>query len=182
MLPKTFIGRTKEFATRERPVCAPYLRKTFIAPSGKDIRLFVCGLGFDHLFINGKEITKGLLSPYLSQPDHIVYCDEYDLTLYLVEGENCIGLLLGTGALNAIDGHPWDEKQLPWRSAPKVALTVEADGKTILEADETFKTHDSPWFYEDMRSGEQRKLLASEAAAYIREELDKRSGGAVIVD
>ena len=153
--PKQFIGRTTEYATEKKSVCAPYLRRTFeFDKSMKNMALSICGLGFYHLYVNGKEITKGLLSPYISNPDHLLYCDEYDLTPYLTEGKNCIGILLGSGALNAIDGHPWDDEQLPWRSAPKVALRAESDEKVLFEADATFKTHDSPWYYEDMRAGE----------------------------
>ncbi len=153
--PKTFIGRTTEFATEKKQVCAPYLRRTFTLPEGtKEARLAVCCLGFYHLYINGKEITKGLLCPYLTQPDQLVYCDEYDLSSYVTAGKNCVALLLGSGMINAIDGHPWDDEQLPWRSAPKFALRVEVEGKTLFESDERFKTHDSPWTYEDMRAGE----------------------------
>ncbi len=153
--PKTFIGRTTEYATAQKQVCAPYLRRTFTLPEKRDtIILTICGLGFYHLFINGKEITKGLLSPYISHPDQLVYCDRYDITPYIETGRNCIGVSLGCGALNAIDGLEWDVKQQPWRSAPKVALIVECGNEVLLESDERFKTFNSPWYYEDLRAGE----------------------------
>ena len=181
--PKKFIGRTTEYATEKKTVCAPYLRRTFFLPEeNKKIALSICGLGFYHLFINGKEITRGLLSPYISNPDHLLYVDEYDLTPYVTAGKNCIGILLGSGALNAIDGHPWDDKQLPWRSAPKVALRLEADGEVLFEGDETFKTHDSPWYYEDMRAGE-RYDARKEIAGWNLPDLDDSGwDNALIVD
>ncbi len=153
--PKTFIGRTTDYSTKEKPICTPYFRRSFnLEKVPKDTRLAICGLGFYHLYINGKEITKGLLSPYLSNPDHLVYCDSYDLTPYLTPGKNCLGVLLGSGMLNVMDSFCWDDKLMPWRSAPKVALAVEGDGKLLFEAGEDFKTHDSPWAYEELRAGE----------------------------
>ena len=163
--PQKFIGRTTRYATGKRPVCAPCLRRTFDVPEGtKECRLAICGLGFYRLYINAKDITKGLLSPYLSNPDHLVYCDEYDLTPYVKAGKNCIAILLGSGMLNAVDGISWDDvEQRPWRSAPKVALIVEADGKKLVESDDKFKTHDSPWYYEELRAGERYDARKEEA-------------------
>lgn len=62
-------------------------------------KISICGLGFYRLWINGKDITKGLLAPYISNPDHYCYYDEYDIKEYLLTGENVIGILLGNGHL-----------------------------------------------------------------------------------
>jgi urease accessory protein len=43
------------------------------------IRLAVCG--FYDLYLNGEKITKGYLAPYISNPEYLVYADEYAVTL-----------------------------------------------------------------------------------------------------
>ena len=60
----------------------------------------ICGLGFYHLYINGKKITKGELAPYISNPDQLCYYDTYDILPYISEGENVIGIILGNGYYN----------------------------------------------------------------------------------
>ena len=51
------------------------------------LRFVLSGDDGYRLFVNGREITKGLLAPYTSNVDHIVYFDEYDLTDLLLPGK-----------------------------------------------------------------------------------------------
>ena len=81
MFSTRFIAATKEYSTLEKRVPAPYLRRTFeVSGAVKTAKLTVCGLGFYELFINGRRLTKGLIAPYVSNPDDILYYDEYDVT------------------------------------------------------------------------------------------------------
>ncbi len=148
-----FIAAAKEYCTYEKHIPAPYLRKKFIlknAPESADV--IVSGLGFYRLFINGKEITKGYLAPYISNSDQIVYFDRYDVKEYLVEGENVISAILGNGMQNAVGGFVWDFHLAEFRSAPKLALRLTADG-AVTETDESWKCAQSPIFFDDLRSG-----------------------------
>ena len=80
MFSTNFIAATKEYSEYWSHVPAPYLRKTFTKKAElESAKITICGLGFYELFINGKRITKGLLAPYISNPDDILYYDEYDL-------------------------------------------------------------------------------------------------------
>lgn len=161
MFSKKFISATKEYSSYEYEthVAAPYIRKTFeINNEVEFTKITICGLGFYELFINGKKITKGLLAPYISNPDDILYYDEYDLTALLNEGKNAIGILLGNGMLNCPGGTVWEMEKATYRSAPKVALALEIcyknGEKTVITADESFKTHPSPILFDDLRCGE----------------------------
>ena len=78
--PKQFFQATREYNTYEKHVNAPYLRADFRFDEGKKYYVTVSGLGFYDLFINGKKITKGLLAPYISNPDDLVYFDRYEIT------------------------------------------------------------------------------------------------------
>ena len=67
-----FIAATNKYTDYafETHVPAPYFRKNFIVdkvPAKAEIT--ICGLGFYRLFINGTEMTKGHLAPYISNPD-----------------------------------------------------------------------------------------------------------------
>ncbi len=152
-----FIKATQDMCGFDRPIPAPYLRKAFTldtAPTQAEIT--ICGLGFYELFINGKNITKGPLAPYISNPDDVCCYDRYDLSGLLKKGKNAVGILLGNGFRNAFGGFVWDFDQAPCRGAPTVALCLEAtDGKTVfeMEADETFRTHPSPILFDDERMG-----------------------------
>ena len=109
MFSTRFIAATKEYSTLEKRVPAPYLRRTFeISGAVKAAKLTICGLGFYELFINGKRLTKGLLAPYISNPDDMLYYDEYDVTAELRAGKNALGLMLGNGMLNCPGGQIWD--------------------------------------------------------------------------
>ncbi len=91
---KKFIKATKEYCTYEKHVAAPYFRRTFsldFVPEQADIK--ICGMGFYRLFVNGTEITKGMLAPYISNPYHYCYYDSYDAAPYLKKGKNAIGVI-----------------------------------------------------------------------------------------
>ena len=159
MFSDKFIAATREYGTLDDHVAAPYLRKTFVVTGQvQQAMITICGLGFYRLFINGREVTKGLLAPYVSNPDHILYYDEYQISKELVPGENVIGILLGNGLLNCPGGRVWKFDQASYRSAPKVALCLEIgyeDGSvTKMEADESFRVHPSPILFDDYRCGE----------------------------
>ncbi len=148
-----FIAATSEYCTFEKHIPAPYLRKSFVFDKeADDARILVSGLGFYRLFVNGEEITKGPLAPYISNSDDIVYFDEYDVTDLLTEGENVIGAILGNGMQNAMGGAVWDFHLAKFRSAPKLALRLTVDGE-IFDTDETWKCAPSPIFYDDLRCG-----------------------------
>ena len=155
---KKFIKATKDYCTLEKYVSAPYMRRSFEIESFPDsAEISICGLGFYRLFINGQEITKGLLAPYISNPDHICYYDTYDLMPYLTVGKNTIGIILGNGFINSIGGYVWNFDEAEFRGAPRVALALvikHGEDITEIKADTDFKVHPSPIFFDDIRYGE----------------------------
>ncbi len=147
-----FIKATQEFNTFEKNVPAYYFRRAFgmTAPTVAKITIAVCG--FYELYLNGERITRGLLSPYISNPNDYVYYDEYDVTL--CEGENVIGVWLGNGFQNNPGGYIWDFDQADFRSAPLFSLTVTTKTEQLLHSDEQFKIAPSPILADDYRFGE----------------------------
>ena len=51
-------------------VAAPYMRRDFhLSALPQKAELTICALGFYELFVNGKKITKGHLSPFIVNSD-----------------------------------------------------------------------------------------------------------------
>ncbi len=155
---KNFISATYKYTTFNQHIPAPLFRKCFeIKKQVKSASITITGLGFYKLYINGKDITKGFLAPYISNPDHIIYFDEYNITPLLLHGKNAIGVILGNGMQNSPGGRIWDFDLARWRSAPKLAFIIEGEydngEKFRIETDESFKISNSPIWFDDLRCG-----------------------------
>ncbi|MCQ2484330.1 MAG: glycoside hydrolase family 78 protein [Clostridia bacterium] len=155
--PTKFFRATDTYNTYEKHVNAPYIRKTFDVSDVSKAEILISGLGFYDLWINGTKITKGLLAPYISNPDDIVYFDRYDIADLLTDGRNAIGIMLGNGMQNAHGGRVWDFDIARFRSVPCFALTLTVTDKngneTVFNADESFLCHPSHIIFDDLRSG-----------------------------
>ena len=152
---KQFICATKERCTFEKYIPAPFLRKTFeLNEIGEKAEISICGLGFYVLYINGKNITKGALAPYISNPDHLCYYDTYDVTQYLQKGKNAVGIILGNGFYNPFGGVVWDFDKAEWINPPCVSLEFKIGDDILFESDESFKTCSSPIIFDELRMGE----------------------------
>ena len=130
---KSFIKATEEFNTFEQNVPAYYFRKSFNIDDKKPIKITISACGFYDLYLNGQRITRGLLSPYISNSNDYIYYDEYDVFPDL--GENVVGVILGNGFQNNPGGYIWYFDVAPFRSAPMFALNIvqqSDDGSNIL--------------------------------------------------
>ena len=156
-LSNRFVRATDKVCTFQEHVNAPCFRKSFRLDGAVErAEMTICGLGFYELYINGKNITKGPLAPYISNPDDVLYYDRYDVVPYLQEGENVIGVVLGNGFFNPFGGAIWDFEKAVWIGPLRFALWFEAEcgGKTVtFEADDSFKTHDSAILFDEYRMG-----------------------------
>lgn len=135
---------------------APGLRQTFNWHSscGKTIA-YVCGLGFHELSINGVKADDRELAPVLTQYDKRCGYIAYDITHLLRDGKNVITVLLGNGLYNPDSDDTWNFTYAPWRHMPKLLCEVVAvDGTTILASDNSWKTFQSPIYFNQLRNGE----------------------------
>ncbi len=154
-----FICATEDFTSFNKFIPSPYFRKEFeICGELKEISITICGLGFYRLWINGNEITKGIIAPYVSNPDDIKYYDNYDISELIINGKNVIGVQLGNGMLNNPGGEIWDFEKAAFRRSPCVAFSVEGEYQTgdriLFEADDSVLCADSPLYFDDYRCGE----------------------------
>lgn len=150
---RKYITATTEFNTIEKHVCAPLFKRTFDY-NGKDARLEISVVGLYRLWVNGKEITKGWLAPYFSNPNQVVYFDEYDISDLLKAKDNSIVVLLGNGFTNTISHGAWDFDKASYRAAPKFSLGLYDGEECVLTTDESWTVYNSPIDFDDYRNGE----------------------------
>ena len=154
----TFYQVRNDFNTYEKHVPAPYLRRTLTLQTGNRYALTVSGLGFYELYAGGEQITKGLLAPYISNPDDLVYFDRYDVTDRVgPDGKLAVGLILGNGMQNAPGGRVWDFDVARFRGPVRFAClltTTRPDGsEETADIGGEFVWHESPILFDDLRSG-----------------------------
>ncbi|MBQ1216921.1 MAG: family 78 glycoside hydrolase catalytic domain [Clostridia bacterium] len=149
---ESFIRATVEYNTFEAPVPAYYFRGGWVTESQSPVTIRVAACGFYELFFNGERITRGLLSPYISNPDHYVYYDEYTVTPRA--GKNVVGLLLGNGFQNNPGGHIWEFDRASFRSAPCLAVSVTQGDSEVLNSASGFRVAPSAIRADDYRFGE----------------------------
>ena len=151
-----FIKATDRYCSLKEHVAAPIFRRTFdVVGRVERAVLDITVTGFYQLYVNGTDITKGLLAPYISNPDHLLYLDSYDIAPYLSEGKNAIAVILGNGFANQ-DVTSWEFSVAPFRTAPRLALQLcvtDMGGEVLITSDETFKVADSPILFDMYRYG-----------------------------
>ena len=151
---------------------APYFRKEFaVAKKIKKATVYVSGLGFYELYLNGKKIgdqvlapavtnyderpLKKLLYPYDDQSTQRVLYNTFDVTGDIAQQKNAIGILLGNGWYNQRDR---TVEGTLWYDLPKVICQLEityTDGtKATIVTDNTWKTTTGPLQKDGIFTGE----------------------------
>ena len=161
MYSEKFIRLNDRYSEFYNHVPAPMFRRKFFLEK-ENVRkcaVSICAVGLYRLFINGKDVTKGLLAPYLTDPDKLLYYDNYDITKYLMDGENVLGVVLGTGIRNDVGRWNWAFDKAPFRGyveyACSVEITYKNGGVSVIENDETVKAKESPIIFDSIFFGEQ---------------------------
>ncbi len=153
---KSYIKAFDEYTTNEKFIPAPYLRRAFeLDFLPESAKITIATPGFYELFVNGINITKGHLAPYISNPSQMVCYDEYDVAKYLKIGKNAIGIILGNGYSNQIT-YKWHYRECSFRAPVSVALKLDASAGSksfALDSDESFKVHASPIVFDMYRLG-----------------------------
>lgn len=141
-------------------VPAPLFRKSFILE--KEIvsaRVYLCGLGYHELYLNGRKIGDEVLAPAFTRYDRTVLYNTYDITEAILPGENVIGVILGNGFYNSFTEDVWDNGHASWRHQPKLIAQVHltyADGQQqVIASDSTWKVSKGPIVMDAVRNGEQ---------------------------
>ena len=156
LLGKPFAGKwiTPEKGGIVTPETCPFVRKTFKASPVVYATFFIYSYGWYEFYINGRKTDDRLLSPAKSSYKSILYYDSYDVTDFLVDGENVISLILGDGYNS--NANPYMGR---WSGAKRLIASLRlhyADG-TVQEigTDESWKyISETPFICNNLYNGE----------------------------
>lgn len=149
-----YISHGTKYNTIERHVNAPLFKRVFDCGEVQNATLTITAVGLYKLWLNGTELNKSVIAPYMSNPDQLVFFDTYDVGNLLKQTDNVLCVLLGNGFVNCNDFDIWLNETADYRDCPKFDLQLTADGKTLLQSDENFCVADSPITFDDFRCGE----------------------------
>jgi len=123
-------GNDGEFITGVDPQSSPLLRKEFeVSQKIKRARVYVSGLGWYELYINGRKVGDHVLDPATTDYRKQVLYATYDVSDMLSRGTNALGAMLGNG---------WycEPGMLKYGESPRLLLQMNIEyadgtGKTI---------------------------------------------------
>lgn len=141
---------------------APYLRRDFKARGPVHrARLYVSGLGYAEMRINGKLLTgskKVEREPGYTNFDKRVLYIGTDIASYLKAGSNTLGVVLGTGWYDVHDVATWHFENAPWRGRPRarvLLMIVYKDGTSEqVFSDSSWKVTTGPILTDGIYTGE----------------------------
>ena len=153
------------------PPPAPLLRKTFIVEKGlKSARIWISGLGYYELHLNGQKVSDDVLVPNQTNYDKrnglmerpipvednftgykVMYLS-YDVTQSVNQGENALGVILGNGFYNA-EQH-WVKGYGSPRLLLQMELEYESGRKETIVSDPSWKVSKSAIVYDMIYQGE----------------------------
>ncbi|RPJ52231.1 MAG: alpha-L-rhamnosidase, partial [Chloroflexi bacterium] len=137
---------------------APYFRKAVSLGAVRRARVYLCGLGYHELFLNGARVGDAVLAPAFTRYDRRALYLTYDVTGLLRQGENLFGVILGNGFFNQAARDAWYFEKSPWRASPRLLFQAHIeldDGREIvLTSDESWKTAEGPIRFDGTRLGE----------------------------
>jgi len=104
---------------------APYFRKSFSVNNPvKTARIYVAVAGLYQLHLNGEQLGDTMLDPVYTRFDRRNMYVTYDVTSFINQKENVIGIVLGNGWYNHQPLAVWNFDKAPWRNRPAFCFLV----------------------------------------------------------
>lgn len=150
-------GSGVTLARPERP--APLLRREFAldAPVAQ-ARLYVCGLAYHEVRVNGQRVGDAVLDPGFTDYDDTVLYVTHDVTGLLAEGANAVAVELGRGFYGMTTPNVWNWHVPPWHGEPRLLLQLEVEhtdgSRTVLASDGSWRIADGPTLVNSQYTGE----------------------------
>ena len=131
---------------------ARYLRKDFgLEKKVESATAFISGMGLYELYLNGQKVGDDVLAPTVSEYNKKLFYNTYDVTSFLKNGENCVGVIIGNGRYFGVrnyHGKPDPLTGIPQvhYGLPRLLLQIRVvynDGtSSIITSDEQWKVTD----------------------------------------
>ena len=185
----SWIGKDKSMDVEsEEAKQAPYFRKEFnIDKKIKSATTYICGIGYNKLFINGMQVGDNNLDPGFTRFDRRVLYTTYDITQYLSDKDkNTFAVVLGNGFYNQLIDDVWDFHKAPWRKTPrfimKTIITFEDNTTKEMLSDDSWKVSNGPIVFNAIRNGEYYDARLEKDGWNLSDYDDSDWGKAEIVD
>ena len=138
---------------------SPYYRKQIcLNKSIKRAFFTIASAGLHEVSLNGKKVGNHCLDPMYTHFDKRILSVTHDVTSFIRDGENLIGIQLGNGWYNHQSTAVWFFDKASWRNRPCFAaqLYLEyADGSiSYIPTDSTWRTADSPVVFNSIYTAE----------------------------
>jgi alpha-L-rhamnosidase len=137
---------------------APFFRKPVSLGTVRSARVYLCGLGYHELYLNGARVGDAVLSPAFTRYDRRALYLTYDVTDLLKPGENVFGVILGNGFYNQAARDAWYFEKSPWRASPRLLfqahIEMEDGSEVVVSSDASWKTAEGPILFDGTRLGE----------------------------
>jgi len=139
---------------------SPLFRKSFKVPHDtKRGRLYVAGLGYIKIYVNGVELDKRSLIPGWTDYEKLILYSTYDVSALLRKGENVVGVMLGNGRFSPPESTMKKQPNLKkYGDFPifllNLYLELEDGSHLELFTDSSWKSAESPIVFNDIYDGE----------------------------
>lgn len=147
-------------AIPDRPGNAAILMRKEIAVPNRVARatVFMCGLGYSELQINGHKVGREVLDPGFTDFSKRVLYRTFDVTSQLITGTNALGVILGGGWFNLATGDLFGNEHAPWSASPRLLFRMhllfeDGTAQTIV-SDESWKWSTGAITFNCVRAGE----------------------------
>ncbi|UCG56951.1 MAG: family 78 glycoside hydrolase catalytic domain [Phycisphaerales bacterium] len=122
----------------------PWFRKVFLlSEKPQRATVYVASIGYHELYVNGKKVGDAVLSPSVANHRKRARYVTYEITDYLQQGKNVIGLWLGVSWSIFPHYKTVDRPQTPIAIA-QATIELPGGASVRISTDETWKTHPSP--------------------------------------
>ncbi|WP_139991496.1 family 78 glycoside hydrolase catalytic domain [Paenibacillus paridis] len=136
---------------------APYIRKEFSVKKGLlSARACLTSKGLYSFYLNGEEGTDHLFTPGFTSYYNRLQYQVYDVTNFLHEGSNVLGVILGDGWWRGNTGGANLRNNFGYKVALLGQFILEYDdgSREIIGSDDSFKTSFGPLLKSDMKAGD----------------------------
>lgn len=138
---------------------AVYLRKKVeINKSLKRATVFILGLGYYELYINGHQVDDRVMDPVFTDYQKRIKYAGYNVTTEIMAGQNSIGVILGNGFYNLVEPDLFQMEKANWKTPKKLLFKLQLefeDGSTqFVNSDNSWLWSTGPIVYNSIRGGE----------------------------
>lgn len=143
----------------------------------KKAEIYISGLGFYVLLLNGERTDDSLLSPAFSKYDDTVYYNAIDISKKLREGKNTVEVMLGGGWFCEPCEDSFDFEHAAWKHRPMLFCEIYVDGTLVEQSGVHWLCGDGNITFSSVRAGEDCDFRKPRATLDRRAVISKGPGG-----